>query len=327
MTTTAIVTTPRTPAASRLGLNFDVDSLRADLSRLTDHQWKHQRRYGGTGEAATVDWRVLSLRSVGGDRERTDPGGPGLHEFAGTAWLESAPYLKQVLESIPAQLRSARLMALGPGVDSGEHSDYKYGPPWGTARLHVPITTTPGATLHLEGTAHRWQPGTLWFGDFSRSHRVQNEDDVPRVHLVIDTLVSRQLLELFPEQERELFLDAALVNRWPVELSDAALSAYRLRCAVPASFLDWTEEDGDFQRPGDPRRDVTLDVRDGRLVLAVDDAPTIALVPLGNDEFRFTGWTDERTIRVERIDGQACLALRTRTGPAVRELRVLASDL
>lgn len=327
MTTPTTVTTPRTPAAAQLSLNFDVERLCADLSRLTDHQWKHQRRYGGTGEAATVDWRVLSLRGVGGDRERTDPGGPGLHEFAETSWLAAAPYLKHVLDSIPAQLRSARLMALGPGVDSGEHSDYKYGPAWGTARLHVPITTTPGATLHLEGTPHRWQPGTLWFGDFSRVHRVQNEDDVPRVHLVIDTLVSRQLLALFPESLREPFGDTALVNRWPVAVSEAELSAYRLRCAVPASFLDWTEEDGDFQRPEEPRRDVTLDVHDGRLVMAVDDVPTIALVPLGDHEFRFAGWTDERTIRVERIDGQTYLALRTRTGPAVRELRVLASDL
>ncbi|MEH0821784.1 MULTISPECIES: aspartyl/asparaginyl beta-hydroxylase domain-containing protein [Micromonospora] len=325
MTTPTLVT--QTPAASQLSLTFDVDRLRADLARLTDHQWKHQRRYGGTGEAATVDWRVLSLRSVGGDHERTDPGGPGLHEFAGTSWLESAPYLAHVLASIPAQLRSARLMALGPGVDSGEHSDYKYGPPWGTARLHVPITTTPGAKLHLEGTPYQWQPGTLWFGDFSRTHRVQNEDDVPRVHLVIDTLVSRQLLDLFPEEQREQFLGAALVNRWPVNCTAAELSAYRLRCAMPSSFLDWTEEDGDFQRPEDPRRDVTLDIHGGRLVLSVDDVPTIALVPLSNDEFRFVGWTDERTIRVERIDGQAYLALRTRTGPAVRELRVLASDL
>ncbi|MDM4777836.1 hypothetical protein [Micromonospora sp. b486] len=72
---------------------------------------------------------------------------------------------------------------------------------------------------------------------------------------------------------------------------------------------------------------MTLDVQDGRLVLSVDDVPTIALVPVSNDEFRFVGWTDERTIRVERIDGQAYLALRTRTGPAVRELRVLGSDL
>lgn len=327
MTTSTVVTAPQPPAAARLSPVFDVDRLRADLARLTDHQWKHQRRYGGTGEAATVDWRVLSLRSVGGDRERTDPGGPGLHGFADTPWLASTPYLRHVLASVPAQLRSARLMALGPGVDSGEHSDYKYGPPWGTARLHVPITTTPGATLHLAGTPYRWQPGTLWFGDFSQTHRVQNEDQVPRVHLVIDTLVSRELLDLFPDQQRGRLLDVAIVNRRPVACTAAELSGYRLRCAVPASFLDWTEEDGDFQRPEDPKRNVTLDLRDGRLVLSVDDVPTIALVPLGGGEFRFAGWTDERTVRVERTDGLTYLALRTRTGPAVRELRLLANDL
>ncbi|MDM4777835.1 aspartyl/asparaginyl beta-hydroxylase domain-containing protein [Micromonospora sp. b486] len=228
------------PGASHPSITGPTATALSCKISLEKAQWKHQRRYGGTGEAATVDWRVLSLRSVGGDHERTDPGGPGLQEFAGTSWLAGAPYLAHVLDSIPAQLRSARLMALGPGVDSGEHSDYKYGPLWGTARLHVPITTTPGAKLHLEGTPHQWQPGTLWFGDFSRTHRVQNEDDVPRVHLVIDTLVSRQLLDLFPAEQREQFLDAALVNRWPVGLSATELSAYRLRCAMPASFLDWT---------------------------------------------------------------------------------------
>ncbi|MEU8966124.1 aspartyl/asparaginyl beta-hydroxylase domain-containing protein [Streptomyces sp. NPDC048491] len=175
--------------AAQLSPVFDHDKLAAELAAVTAHTWNPQRihTYGGkVGQAAAIDWRVLPLRSLGGDPERTDPGGPGPQTFAATHWLDQLPYLGQILDSLPAPLNAARLMALGPGAVSNPHSDPKYRLDRGIVRLHLPVITDPGAVLVLDGVEHCWQPGTFWYGDFSpRAPGTQHQhrgDPGPRRH-------------------------------------------------------------------------------------------------------------------------------------------------
>jgi Aspartyl/Asparaginyl beta-hydroxylase len=318
----------RLPQAVQLGITFDPERLVADLHNLSRGSWTRQRSLadGSTVTEAEVDWRCRPLRSVGGDPERTDSGGPGLDGFADTSWLRRAPYLAEVLSSIPAQLRGARLLALGPGAASRVHSDTKHGLTWGTARLHVPITTTPGAVLLLEGEPHRWEPGALWFADSSRSHQVANTDDVTRVHLVVDALVSDALMEFFPEEYRALLTpEHLLVNAEPVSLSPAEAAMFRVQCRMPVSFLD-REEDGTFQY--DPNWfTATVEAHGTRVLLLRDGRPVLGLVHIGGGEFRFAGWTDERTIKISLGPFAPSVGLRTRRGARVRELRVSAESL
>lgn len=321
-------TPARLPPAVRLGATFDPERLVADLQGLSQDSWMRQRSFAddGTITEAEVDWRCRPLRSVGGDPERTDPGGPGLDGFADTPWLRRAPYLAEVLSSIPAQLRSARLLALGPGAASWVHRDTKYGPTWGTARLHVPITTTPGAVLHLEGEPHRWQPGALWFADFSRPHQVENTGDVTRVHLVVDALVSDALMDLFPPAYRALLTpEDVLVNADPVSLSPAEAALFRVRCRLPVSFLD-REEDGTSQHDQNWFT-ATVEAHGTRVLLLRDGRPVLGLVHIGGGEFRFAGWTDERTVMVSLGPFAPSVILRTRRGCLVRERRVPAESL
>lgn len=330
MTTQQIdITRPTLPPAQRLEMTFDTGRLVADLRSLSRRTWLLQRSFAddGTITEAEIDWRCCALRSVGGDPDRTDPGGPGLDGFADTPRLRSAPYLAHVLSSIPAQLRSARLLALGPGAASWEHNDTKYGPAWGTARLHVPITTTPGAILYLEGQAHHWKPGEFWFADFSRMHRVENTDSVTRVHLVIDALLSRELLELFPADYRgQLTPDDFLVNREPVALSPAEAALFRVRAELPSSFVDWEEEDGSFIQDAN-RFTATVETCGNRVILLSDGQPILGLVYLGDGEFRFAGWTDERTLKITRTPSGSSIILRTRRGGHIHESRVAAEPL
>lgn len=330
MTTQSMtIARPTLPPAQRLEVTFDAESLVADLRSLSRKTWLLQRSFAddGTITEAEIDWRCCSLRSVGGDPGRTDPGGPGLDEFADTPRLRSAPYLGYVLSRIPAQLRSARLLALGPGAASWEHNDTKYGPAWGTARLHVPITTTPGAVLYLEGQPHQWQPGEFWFADFSRMHRVENTDSVTRVHLVVDALLSRELLELFPADYRaRLTSDDYLINREPVALSPAEAAPFRVSAGLPSSFVDWEEDGGSFIHDTD-RFTATVETCGNRVLLLRDGRPILGLVHLGDGEFRFAGWTDERTLQVTRSPGGASVILRTRRGADVHELRLAAQPL
>jgi hypothetical protein len=136
--------------AVRLTHSFDADRLAGELAAVLGHRWQQQRIHapgGGVGTAADIDWRVLPLRSPGGDAQRTDPGGPGPVDFAPTPWAARLPYLREILAGIPAPLHAVRLMALGPGAVSQPHCDPKYALHRGFVRLHIPIVTHPEAVL------------------------------------------------------------------------------------------------------------------------------------------------------------------------------------
>jgi hypothetical protein len=303
------------PEAAQLSPRFDVTALQADLLRLEATPWQVQRSYGEAGltEQAPSDWRCLPLRSLGGDPHRTDPGGAGLDEFRATRWLDDAPYLREVLATIPARLRGVRLIRLAAGASVEEHCDSKCGFAYGAVRLHVPITTDPAATLTVAGRTHRWQPGTLWYADFRRPHSVRNGGKKPRVHMVIDSFVSRELFGLFPPGfSGRLSADDVLFAADIVPLQPLELLTFRCRLTLPASFLCWSEEDV----PQDGEQDVraAIDVREGRLVLHVEDKPVFALVHIGGGHFRFEGWTDERLLHVTTGPPQPQVRLLTRNG-------------
>ena len=306
------------PPAAQLLPAFDADRLVADVIELNSRQWNLQRNYTTTGPGrwAQFDWRALPLRSPTGSVDRTDPGGAGLDDFADTDWLDKAPYLAEVVRSVPAPLRSVRLLALGAGAQSKVHFETKIGLPWANLRLHVPIITNPGATLMIDGETHRWQPGSFWFGDFSRWHQVTNAGEDTRVHMIIDSFVTPELLQLFPQSFHDRLDPADVLFYGPdVPLDD--LTPYVCAFDVPVAFTDWEEAEGEFLVPQATVR-ATVEIKDGRLVLHVGGEPRFALNHIGDGEFRFAGWTEERTVQI-RPDG---VMLRTRQGTSVRELTV-----
>ncbi|GGP95120.1 hypothetical protein BKA00_003804 [Actinomadura coerulea] len=308
------------PPSSPMRLDFDVDALRADLDLLRHQRWRAQRAYSQDGAATEsgVDWRILPLRSVGGDPVRTDPGGAGLTDFADTPWLADAPALAQVIDALPAPVRGVRLIALGAGATVHEHRDYKYGFERGLLRLHVPIDTNPDAVVVIDGVSEHWTAGRLWFGDFGRRHYVANNGDRSRVHMVLDCLVSREVVGLLPDEFRELLpLSEVMFARDPVPLTASDRDRLCCRFRLPGDFAQWSEE----QVEARPDSDAAVLVHEDRLVLAIDGEPAFGLVHLGLGEFRLTGWSEERTLAIEstgrvRIRERAGRALREWTRPA-----------
>jgi hypothetical protein len=309
------------PPVARLDRSYDVDRLRADLAHLDGRDWLFPRIYTGEGvrEVVELDWRSLPLRSIGGDPDRSDPGGPALTEFADTAWRARTPYLSALLAGIPAPLRCVRLMALGPDTVGPLHNDTKCGLPWGTVRLHVPIITTPGAALVLDGVEYRWQPGEWWYADFTRPHMVRNVDQVTRIHLVIDVHPTPALMEFFPAEFRRPAVAAGTVfAAEPLSLPAADLEGYRCGFSIPESFLSFEEPDGAFVS-APCSAGVRIEVSSAGLVLVQDGRPRVALVPVGDDEFRFSGWTMERSLQVHRNGtGVTHVTLRSRVGAQTR---------
>lgn len=311
---------PPLSEAVRLSPTFDPHRLARELAEVTGHPWQPQRirtHGGGVGAASTLDWRVLPLRSPGGDSDRTDPGGPGSTDFASTAWLHQLPYLRTILEDIPAPLNAVRLMALGPGAASHAHHDPKYALHRGMVRLHIPLITNPGAVLLLDGVEHRWQPGQLWYGDFSRQHLVRNTGHTTRVHTVIDTLLTHELTTWFPPDWRTALHESdILVNRAsPPPATGTIPLPYTL--TLPHGFTDF-DHDQPLRDPLQPGQ--ITSGKDGQCLLAAGDR-TFTLTPVGNGEYRFAGWSEQRTLQPTDCG----VLLRARHGRALHERHIAAT--
>jgi hypothetical protein len=316
-----------TPAeAVRLLPTLDADRLLADLMTARDHLWDEQSSYtnGRVSRWAEQDWRCLAVRSPGGDKTRTDPGGPGSVEFADTEWLDHMPYVRETLRSIPGPLYAARFMDLGPGVIGYPHSDPKFAPDWGIARLHMPVITQEAASLDLDGVIHRWQPGEFWFGDFSRKHQIQNVGTEHRVHLVVDVLVTPGLAELFPVEWADYFNGSdVLYNRPAVATTEAERKAARCSFEAPEHLLE-IEVFGSLVGP-QPR--VSFSIEDTSRGLAVR-SPQNHLFPLeatGEGQYRLVGWSDERTLTTKLDGARPEVELTYRKGDRVDWLTVPAT--
>jgi hypothetical protein len=319
------------PDAIRLDDTFDVSRLVADLATLDSSTWeplKVSSSQGGQLEFE-LDWRILPLRSIAGDASRTDAGMPGLDDYADTKWLAGLPYIRQVLASIPAPLRAVRLITLGPGTEQPLHADMKVGFPWGIVRLHVPITTAAGAVLRFEDSTHQWQPGSFWFGNFAKAHQVVHTGEGRRVHLVIDTHVTRELLDLFPADALARVDESEILLHQPeVRLTEDRLEDYTCTFQAPISFVAnmLAEPFGQFMSP-QPTVRAEVVVREGRLIMLIDGEARLGLVHVGADEFRFTAWTDERSIRIEPAGrpGRREVVLVAREGNQRRELKLMST--
>ncbi len=315
-----MTTRVRSPHTSvPLARTYDVGRLTEEVLALRRNPWRAQRAISQDGlfQEAEIDWRIIALRSLGGDPDRTDPGGAGLDAFADTVHLKRSPYLTEVLAGLPARLRGVRLMALGPGARIYEHRDGKVGLPWGNLRLHVPIVTNPGAIMVIGGDEVHWDAGRLWYGDFNQVHHVRNTGDESRIHLVIDCAVTAESLALFPVE----FLDRlgrhdVILERPAVRLRAADLDAFRCTVAMPATFPDWSEDETDAALPDLP---ASIEARDGRLVLVTGSEPRFTLVHVGMGEFRLEGWTDERTLHVDLSPPSPRVRFRVREGHALTE--------
>ncbi|GAA4893925.1 aspartyl/asparaginyl beta-hydroxylase [Stackebrandtia albiflava] len=300
------------PPAVRLARRYDAAELAAEVAELRRRPWRAQRAIGQDGmrRQSDIDWTILPLRSPGGDPLRTDAGGAGLVEHAETPHLDGAPALRRLIREFPAGLLAVRLMALGPGVEVAEHRDAKCGMPWGVVRLHVPVVTNPGATVVIDGRSFHWEAGRLWFGDFDRPHLVANTGTTARVHLVLDCLVGKELLDLFPSGYLGgIAVEDVVLARAPVPLTPGERDALRCRFPLPRRFLEWSEEEP--VAPADATVPAEIVVTPDGPVLVVEGTPRFGLVHLGGGDLRLAGWTEERVLTVD--PGRDGMRVRTTT--------------
>ena len=153
---------------------FDVARLQAEVAALPSEAWvSHPDRLPGNSAARLI--------SAGGGETDAVHG-----QMLPTRWLQSMPYLQQVLAGFGVVWSRSRLMRLAPGAGVPEHADINYH--WHTrVRVHIPVFTQPAVRFHCDGEGVHMAAGEAWIFDNWRRHHVENRGDAGRIHLVADT--------------------------------------------------------------------------------------------------------------------------------------------
>jgi hypothetical protein len=132
-------------------------------------------------------------------------GGEDNDDFTGamaeTPHLQACPYVRQVLASFGVVLGRSRLMKLAAGAEVALHVDFNYH--WfSRVRIHIPIITNPQVTFYCADQNVNMRAGESWIFNAWRRHRVLNDSDQDRVHLVMDTAGSSQFWNMVREMQQ-----------------------------------------------------------------------------------------------------------------------------
>jgi len=157
-------------------LSFDAEVLAAEIAALGESPWRaHPQGYAGNS--------MLPLVAVDGD--------PTDERFTGpmrpTPHLARCPYLAQVMASLGCVVGRSRLMRLSGHAEVNLHVDQGYY--WAERmRVHVPVVTQPTVRFDCGDASVHMQAGECWIFDTWRKHRVLNDAEAARIHLVVDTV-------------------------------------------------------------------------------------------------------------------------------------------
>jgi hypothetical protein len=158
----------------KLALRINLDRLRSEVAALPEDAWvAHPNRIDGNTS--------VRLISAGGG-ENDEVHGP----MAPTAHLKGMPYVRQLLADFGVVWSRSRLMQLAPRAQVPEHADINFH--WfNRVRIHIPVITNPQVRFHCGDQAVHMGEGEVWLFDNWRLHRVENQSDQARIHLVADT--------------------------------------------------------------------------------------------------------------------------------------------
>jgi hypothetical protein len=172
----------------RLPFLFNVERLSYEVSTFNEADWMtHPQGLQGN--------KSIPLISVNGEMNDQFNGPMKITEH-----LESAPYIQQVIASFGEVFGRSRLMGLGAGFEIPQHRDINYH--WyNRVRIHIPIVTDPTVLFYCGDTHVHMGAGESWIFDSWKPHRVQNDWDQHRVHLVVDTCGSKNFWRTVGDSE------------------------------------------------------------------------------------------------------------------------------
>lgn len=180
--------------ALRLPLSFDACLLQGDLKALREEMTVRQPGpfHDGAWKGVALIARNSDMTDLGYQNDDSTP--------SKTRALGACPYFERVIDTFECEKRGVRLLSLDPGGVIREHHDSTESVDFGFARVHIPIVTDPRIISVIAQRHYHWQPGEVWYGDYTFPHYVRNHTDVLRVHLMLDLRVNDWLKSLFPAE-------------------------------------------------------------------------------------------------------------------------------
>ena len=199
---------------SKLGVikELDIEPAKYDWSLVLDCIDNTKFSKVKTKYSKGDDWTAISLRGYGPtplDILKPNVLKSKVNESAelqDTDLLSDQRFtiVKEVLKKLPSTFERVRLMKIKANSSIGKHSD-KIDKDFGLedgkiVRIHVPIRTNDQVNFSLwdgrEEIQNYLEEGHYYYVDVRAPHAVQNNSDVDRIHLVIDTYVNSDILKL-----------------------------------------------------------------------------------------------------------------------------------
>lgn len=186
----------------KLPYRFDVDRLTKEVSSIGQDEWiPHPTGFKGNSSVPLISVNGENNDSFSGPMKHTPP-------------LIKCEYIQQIIATFDSVIGRSRLMRLEGRCEVPEHSDINYH--WyNRVRIHIPVITDPGVRFICNGREINMQPGEAWIFDTWKLHQVINQNDIVRIHLVIDTSGSSSFWNMV-ETAEDPFLMEGNTRREPV---------------------------------------------------------------------------------------------------------------
>lgn len=177
-------------------------ALRADVERLC----RHERPSDVSQPAHVTHWtrpfgEVLQFSLLNRSGRLDDFSADHDRSCEGKHFAHAAAYpaLAAFVASWP-HLVNVRINVLGPRSGLSPHEEHvlvrtRSGAIGARVRFHLPIATSAGAELMLDGAVFHLEPGTVYFVNHGCVHAAANRDGAPRIHLAWDMLLTRAAFE------------------------------------------------------------------------------------------------------------------------------------
>ena len=151
-------------------------------------------------------WSGIALYSVDGNSANLEEKSDEIS--VQTEISKYFPYTISIVEKLKkkydCKTSRVRFLNLKKGRRINWHYDWDESITHGNCRLHIPIKINSECYGEVCHQHYQWEPGEIWYGDFSFPHKVRNLGLNDRIHLVIDLKKPKGLFEdneLFKKEE------------------------------------------------------------------------------------------------------------------------------
>ena len=179
----------------QLPFSFDIKRLLLDFENCLKYSFiPHFNTSNYSG-----DWNSISLRSSDGQIQSIHAHAEGAENYKDTPLLKECSYFKEIIDTFKCKKEAIRLLNLTPGSYIKEHTDHNLGYEDGCFRIHIPITTNDQVYFYINGKRVLMKPAECWYGNFNLSHKVSNQGQTNRIHLIIDCIRNEWTDQIFKE--------------------------------------------------------------------------------------------------------------------------------